>query len=167
MEIHEGNWNVISGLVESALFKNFSVSMATSDLDGNPHITPIGSLVFTGVGKGFYFENLPVTMPANIRRNPEICVMAVNSGLFYWLKMLFTGTFTSLPGVRLYGTAGKKRKATDEELFLWQQKIKMFKRWKGYNVLWKQLDYGREIHFTRFEPVQCGKHTDALLKGIE
>ncbi len=36
-----------------------SLSIGTTDKDGSPRVTPIGSLFLTEEGKGFYFEKLP------------------------------------------------------------------------------------------------------------
>ncbi len=160
MNITENNWSRITKIVYESMKSSMCCGLGTVGADGMPHVTPIGSLVFTEVGKGFYFEQLPVKTPENIRHNSELCFMAVNSSKLYWLKFFFTGQFHSLPGIRLYGTAGKKRTATEQEKNLWQNKVKGFKKFKGYDVLWKDLIRGREVQFHSFEPVLCGKATE-------
>ncbi len=92
--------------------------------------------------------------------------MAVNTSRLYWLKFFFTGQFPALPGIRLYGTAGKKRTATEQEKNLWQNKVKGFKLFKGYDVLWKDLSRGREVQFHSFAPVLCGKATEKAAASL-
>lgn len=165
MDITESNWKAVTKLVTDSMKSTFCCGVGTVGADGAPHVTPIGSLVFTDVGKGFYFEQMPVRIGTNIRHTPGICIMAVNSSRMYWLKFFLTGKFRELPGIRLYGTAGEKRAATHEEQHLWKDKVKSFKKLKGYDVLWKDLNYGREVNFHSFEPVQCGRLTEtAVLK---
>ncbi len=163
MDITESNWNRIKKIVYESMKSSMCCGLGTVGADGMPHVTPIGSLVFTDVGKGFYFEQLPVKTPENIRHNAELCFMAVNSSKLYWLKFFFTGQFSALPGIRLYGTAGKKREATEQEKYLWENKVKGFKKFKGYDVLWKDLTCGREVQFHSFDPVLCGKATEQVV----
>ena len=166
MKITENNWGRVTKIVLESMKSSMCCGLGTVGADGIPHVTPIGSLVFTGVGKGFYFEQLPVKTPENIRGNAELCFMAVNSSRLYWLKFFITGKFSALPGIRLYGTAGEKRNATDLEKQLWQSKVKSFKKYKGYDILWKDLTRGREVTFHSFEPVLCGKATERAAESL-
>ncbi len=168
MEITKSNWPMITDLVGTAMKSSFCCGMGTVDPDGLPNVTPIGSLVFKDVGKAFYFEENPVNAPKNIRENSAVCFMAVNSSKMFWLKFFITGTLSTLTGIRLYGRAGEKRRATDEEQHIWKEYVKSYKKFKGYEVMWKDLSHGREVTFHSFEPVQCGKPTEgAVLKLCE
>ncbi|WP_409428635.1 hypothetical protein [Mycobacterium sp. SMC-11] len=58
---------------------------------------------------GAYFDQYTERLAGNLDRDPRVCVMAVDSGLVFWLRSLLTGRFRKAIGVRLYGTAGPRR----------------------------------------------------------
>ena len=159
MEISKNNWSELANIVERSIKKSFYCSAATVDESGTPHVTPIGSIVFTDVGKGFYFEGFLKNSAKNLRTNSDICFMAVDTSMIYMIKFFITGKLDRLPGVRLYGTSGEKRRANAQESRLWNERIKRYKKLKGYDILWKDLHYGREVNFHSYEPVSFGNST--------
>ena len=155
----EHYWPDLVTLVNQGLRSSRHISLATIKPDGMPHITPIGSLILQDGCRGYYWEEFPRNLPQNLEQNDSICVMAVNSQKGYWMGGLIRGGFRTWPGVRLYGTAGPRRKGTEEELGRWKKRVRFFRAFKGYKLLWEHGQWIREVHFNRFEPVLAGKMT--------
>ena len=158
MNITDENWKMIKTEMKKTLFK----SIASINEDGSPHITPIGSLILNKEAKGIYFEIFTKKMPSNFKNNQKICILSVNSNLFFWLKSLIKGKFESPPAIRLYATVGDRRKATEKEKELWYKMVRFAKFFKGYDLMWKNGDYVRDINFTSFEPINIGVMTKHL-----
>ena len=161
MEI--GNhWETIRAVFEEANKSCMHFAVATVNEDGTPHVTPIGALFLRDDRTGFYFEEHPTKMPLNLKRNPRVCILAVNADKQFWGTSLIGGKFLTPPAVRLSGTAGAPRKATAEEIALWQEKVAVLKNTKGYKILWENFGKVRDISFDSFEPVRTGEMTDGL-----
>ncbi len=156
----KNQWAIIHHLFDDAIASSLHYSIATVNPDGTPHVTPIGSLIFTKENKGFYFEVFSNKLTRNLQTNQRICVLAVNSNPLFWLTSLFLGRFTALPAIRLIGYAGERRKATDYERRLMHKRIRRFKSLKGYKILWGRLEHVRELHFEAVEPILLGKMTE-------
>ena len=161
MDIQQ-HWQTICEVVNRALEKNSFCSVATVDPDGSPRLSPIGSLILGEKGKAVFFEQFLKNTRRNLERDQRICVLAVTGGFLYMLKALFKGRFDRPPGVRLMGRAGARRIATDEEMRTWQARIKPYRRFKGYNLLWKDTRYVREVTFEKFEPLRLGAMSQGL-----
>jgi hypothetical protein len=159
MDLKE-NWADIQALFK----KTKSYSIATVNEDGSPHITPIGALCLRNDQTGFYFEEFSQKMPKNFDHNNRICIMAVEHGFLFWMKSIFKGLCPSAPGVRLYGTVGERRIGSEEEIASFQDRVKIFRKRKGHEILWKNMKYLREIKFDSFEPVNFGPMTQHLWK---
>jgi len=89
-------------------------------------------------------------------------VMAVNSGLGFWLKSLLKGKFQRPPALRLYGEVGELRQASEKELALWQKRVKSARFTKGHKLMWRDMSMVRDITFTRVEMVKIGKMTSNI-----
>jgi hypothetical protein len=161
-----GHWERIRKVFRDAFRSSLHYAVATVNEDGTPHITPIGSIVLQDGNRGFYCEEYPRKLPRNLKVNQRVCILAVNSSKWYWVKSLFLGKFSSPPGVRLMGRAGERRKATDEEMGAWLRRIRPLRWFKGYDLLWSNMHYIREITFDAFEPIQSGKMTKDLWLDI-
>ena len=161
MEIN-GHWEAIRAVFRDAFKSSLHYAIATVNADGTPHVTPIGSLILEADHKGFYCEEYPRTMTKNLENNQRVCVMAVNAGKWYWLRSIFRGRFSKPPGVRLMGTVGERRRATEEETARWLKRVRPLRRFKGYNLLWSNMRTVREITFDSFEPVRAGAMTRGL-----
>ncbi|MEN8205260.1 MAG: pyridoxamine 5'-phosphate oxidase family protein [Pseudomonadota bacterium] len=118
------NWKEVKSLFRESFKSSFHFSIATVNENGEPHVTPIGSLILGKPGYGFYFEKFTQHLPRNFECNKNICVLAVNSSRWFWLKSLAGGKFASPPAVRLHGVVGDLREATDKEIALWQKRVK-------------------------------------------
>lgn len=156
------NWLKIKKIVNTSFRTQLHISIASIDKKGKPTNTPIGSLFLNSDQSGFYFEKFPSKLPKNVEKNPNICVLAVNGGRWFWLKALFKNRFHSYPGIKLNGALGKRRKATEIELSRLNKRMRFTKGLKGNAYLWGEMSYVREIKFTSFEPLNLGEMTTNL-----
>lgn len=163
MEI-ETSWPEIKAVFRDAQETCRYCSIASVNEDGSPHITPIGSLFLRDNCTGYYFEEYSQKMANNFRHNKRVCVLAVNSGVLYWFRSIFSGRFPSPPGVRLSGTVGPRRLGTEEEIESFQQRVRTARKTKGYELIWQNLKHVRDIHFESFEPVHVARMTGHLWK---
>lgn len=153
----EEQWPEIKKLLKITLTKSMQCGISTVDPDGNPHISPIGSLFLTEFSKGFFFEMFASNMRANLERNNRFCIALVNSGRWFFFRSLFMGKFNSHPGIRLYGEIGKRRKAKSREVMAFRKAVKSFKWLKGYDLLWKTEGYVRDITIEGVKTLNLGK----------
>ncbi len=153
------NWNDVKSLFRASFKSSFHFSIATVTANGEPHVTPIGSLILGEPGHGFYFEKFTQQLPRNFEGNRKVCVLAVNSSRWFWLKSLTGGRFTTPPAVRLHGLAGDLREATDIEIAIWQNRVKRVSFTKGHAMMWRSMSMVRDIEFNRIEPVHIGEMT--------
>ena len=158
----ESNWDHIRKHFNKSFSSNFHVSIASSDPDGNPTVTPIGSLFLNNDQTGFYFEKYPSMLPEHAKTNRRICVLGVNSGWFFWIRSLFRGRFADYPAIKLFGELGIKRKADEKELNRLRRRIRLTNGLKGNTYLWKKMEYVREITFTQAQKVNLGEMTAKL-----
>ncbi len=156
------HWPEIRNHFNKSFRTNFHVSIGSVDKDDNPTVTPIGSLFLNRNQTGIYFEKFPSKLPGNSKDNKNICVLAVNSGIFFWLTALFKGQFTSYPAIKLYGQLGEKRKATDIEIKKLNSRMRFTKWLKGNDYLWGKMEFVRELTFTKGEKINLGKMTENL-----
>jgi uncharacterized protein len=155
-------WTDIRKHFNKCFRTNFHVSIASVDPEGNPTVTPIGSLFLNSNQTGFYFEKFPSKLPKHARNNRNICVLAVNSGRWFWLKSLFQGRFKNSPAIKLYGQLGERRNATQLELQRLRQRMRYTKGLKGHDLLWKNMPHVRDITFTKAEMINLGEMTKGL-----
>ena len=161
MDLHE-NWGEIKALFRESFRSSFHYAIASIGENGEPHVTPIGSLILDKPGYGYYFEKYPNKLPQNLSAHSQVCVLAVNSGRWFWLKSLFAGRFPTPPALRLYGIAGDLRVATDQEMARWQRRVRRIRFTKGHALIWHGMTQVREIEFNRIEPVHIGEMTRGL-----
>lgn len=162
MELTAQQWDFMKKIFDDAFNSSFHYAVATVNRDGTPHVTPIGSLMLGDDRRGFYFEGYVDALSRNLQHNNRVCVLAVNSGTWSLLKSFIRGRLTAPPGVRLMGTAGERREATEQELDSFHRRFRRYRMFKGYDRLWGKLKYVREIAFDAYEPVRIG----ALTRGI-
>lgn len=164
MDLHK-NWNEVKSLFHETLKSSSHYAIASTGSDGEPHVTPIGSLILGEPGHGFYFEKYTKNLPSNIKSNNKVCVLAVNGSQWFWLKSLVIGRFVSPPAVRLHGKAKDLRPANQQEIELWQKRVRQVKFTKGYKLMWSEMNMVREIEFERIEPIYIGQMTRGLWNG--
>jgi len=153
------NWKEVKSLFKKSFKTSFHFAIASVTETGEPHVTPIGSLILGEPGHGFYFEKFTQQLPLNLDTNRQICVLAVNSSRWFWLKSLINGKFTSPPAVRLHGVVGDIREATEAEIALWQKRVKRVSFSKGHAMIWRSMSMVRDIEFNRIELVHLGEMT--------
>ncbi len=158
MNIHE-KWPEIKKLFKSSFRSSLHFSIATIDREGNPHITPIGSLILGDPCKAIYFEEFTRRLPSNSEDKKQICVLAVNSSKYFWFKSLISGKFLETPAIRLYGKMGVRREATEREIVLWNNRVRAVSFTKGHDMMWANMKTVREIEFDKAEPVHMGQIT--------
>jgi uncharacterized protein len=141
---------------------NFHVSIASVDMEGNPTVTPIGSLFLNGDQTGFYFEKFPSKLPEHARHNSNICILAVKSGTWFWLRSLFQGYFKTNPAIKLYGQLGNRRNAKASELERLRRRMRYTTGLKGHDLLWGSMPFVRDISFTKAEVINLGRMTERL-----
>lgn len=160
MEITDDIWERIRTLFSNAFESSFYCTFATVGEDGMPRATPIGSLILGSDRTGFYFEEYSSGLSKNLRTNPRVCILAVDTNKRLWFKMLLFGEFTETFAVRLMGTAGHKRPATNEEIALFLDRVSPYRMLKGHDLLWGSLTQVRDITFDSFDPVRIGPFRD-------
>ena len=160
----EEHWAAIRSVFHDAQKTSKHCAIASVDNSGSPSITPIGSLFLRDDFTGYYFEEYPQKMADNLKTDNRICVLALNSGLRYWYQAIISGSFSSPPGVRLYGTVGQRRRGNEEEIASFRKRVRFARNLKGYKLIWKNMKHVREIQFDSFSPVTAGKMTQHLWK---
>ena len=153
------NWNEVKSLFKDSFKSSFHFSIASVTEKGEPHVTPVGSLILGKPGQGIYFDKFPQQLPFNLKNNNKVCIMAVNSGRWFWFNSLFKGKFSTPPAVRLYGEVGALREATETEIALWEKRVKSVSFTKGHALIWKGMSQVRDIKFDRIEAVNIGEMT--------
>ena len=158
----EKDWHLIKSICKDGIKTSSHFAIASTNPDGSPHVTPIGSLLLYEPGHGVYADEYPTTLSRNMARNPRICILVVNSGMGFWFKSLIRGRFHKHPGIRLMGTAGKKRLGSDQEIQNWLRIVKPFRYFRGYNLLWRNMKYVRDIYFDGVKPLYAGQMSAGL-----
>ena len=156
------NWKKIRLHFNKSFRANFYVSIASVDSENNPAVTPIGSLFLKNNQTGFYFEKYPSKLPIHAETNRNICVLAVNSNMWFWIKSLFKGKFKNYPAIKLYGELGQRREATEIEIRRLNKRMKTTKGMKGNKYLWGDMKFVRDITFTKAERINLGEMTEEL-----
>jgi len=155
----EKNWSAIRHHFNKSYASNFHVSIASVNTANEPNVTPIGSFFLNDNQAGFYFEKFPTNLPSDAKGNPNICVLAVNSNRWFWLKSLFRGKFNQPPAIKLFGQLGEKRTATKKEMRRLERRMRLTKGLKGHSYLWQDMKHIREVSFTKVQSINLGAMT--------
>jgi len=116
------NWDQIRDVVSRGKRSTGHFAIASVDPEGRPHVTPVGTLFLRDDLTGFYFEQYTSTLTHHLDTNPQVCVMAVDRGSWFWFRSLLAARFTAPPGVRLYGRSapGVRRRPRS---WLWWKRV--------------------------------------------
>jgi hypothetical protein len=145
--------------------QSFGFSFATVNPDGTPHVTPIGSLILSkDEPKGLYFQIFTSQMTQNLELNNRVCILAVHSSKWFFIRSFLSGKFKTPPGVRLSGTVGEKRIATEDEIQSLKAKLGLLGRLLKGEPGGLNIKYVRDIHFDSVKPVLVGKLTKGLFQ---
>lgn len=161
MKIDE-HWDQIRRVVMQGQASSIYCSIASVGADGMPNITPVGTVFLRDNFTAYYFDQYTSALAENVEANPNICLMSVNSGFWFWFKSLWIGRFIAPPGVRLYGKASALRPATKEEIELVEARVRPTRWLKGSRILWSDFTHVRDITFTSFRPVTYPKMVERL-----
>lgn len=141
------------------LVKN-SLCCSVSTIQNNiPHCSPIGSVYLETTQQGYYLEMFSTAVRKAQSANAKGCILVVNTSLLFWLKSLIRGRFLTPPAVRLVVEFGNRRAANDIEVTRFRQKVNIFKRLKGHEILWSNPSHVREFSVLKIIPVSLGKMT--------
>jgi hypothetical protein len=155
-------WPQIAALCRASFRSSLHFAIGSNGADGHPHLTPIGSLLALEPGRALYFDLFAGGLRARLDADPRVCVMAVDSSRWTWLRALWSGHFTHAPALRLYGRAGVRRPATAEEKARFHKRVGWLLKLKAARMMWERLDHVRELHFDTCQPVRIG----ALTRGL-
>jgi len=156
------NWDKIRKHFSQSFASSMHVSIASLDENQCPRISPIGSFFLNKDFSGFYFEQYTRQLPRAAKQDQGVCILAVNSSKWFWIKSLFKGQFIDHPAIRLFGELGQRRKATPQEIQALQRRMRATRRLKGHQLLWNDLEYVREVKIIRAEQMKIGKTTNNL-----
>lgn len=156
------HWPTIKTQFKRFIRKNSYVSLASVRADGQPSVSPVGSFCLNDDCTGYYLEKFTTSVAKNSNHNPRVTVLGVDPGKWFWFKSIYKGRFDSVPGIKLYGIAGPKRAATPAEKEKFLRLVKPLKRFKGYQLMWEDMDALREIRFVDFELIRLGQMTRDL-----
>ncbi|MFE6861040.1 pyridoxamine 5'-phosphate oxidase family protein [Nocardia sp. NPDC057668] len=147
-------WNEIRDILNRGRRSTGHFAIASVDADGVPNITPVGTVFFRNDRTAFYFDQYTSALTSNLETNSHVCLMAVDRGTWFWFRSLLSGRFPAAPGVRLYGTAGPRRPATDSELTQVRRRVRPMWIFRGGRMLWSDFSHVRDITFTSARPVR-------------
>jgi hypothetical protein len=157
-------WQQVRATMDRSLSSSLHCAVASIGPDGQPHVSPIGSVMLTGPGQGVYLHAYSVELDRNLDRDPRLTVMAVDSGRRTWYRALIRGRFDAPPGLRLIGTAGPARPPNDEERARFRRRVGPARRTRGGNRLWGHDEHfrARDLTFTQVVPIRLASMTADL-----
>lgn len=155
-------WPQVTALCRASFRSSLHFAIASNGADGHPHLTPIGSLLALDPGRALFFDLFASGLRARLDADPRVCVLAVDSRRWTWLKAFWRGQFEVAPALRLYGRAGPVRSATPAEKARWHKRVRWLLGLRAAREMWGRLDAVRELHFDRCLPVRIGSLTRAL-----
>ena len=76
--------------------------------------------------------------------------------------MVLVEVAVSYPAIKLYGELGNKRKASEKEIKRLNRRMKATRGMKGNTYLWSDMQFVRDIDFTKAEKIDLGHMTYEL-----
>ncbi|MDJ1370480.1 pyridoxamine 5'-phosphate oxidase family protein [Gulosibacter molinativorax] len=160
--ISQEDWSVVRRIVPRTIRSSLHCSITSLNPDGSPHVSPIGSFLPTDNGHGIYFDAFNVQLAANLRRDPRVSILAVDSGPFMWARSLMKGRFTRPPGIRMTGTVGPPRRSTPSEVRRFHRLVGPLLRTRGGKLMWTSLPIARDVKIEYVEPIWMGSMTPEI-----
>lgn len=160
--IDENDWRGLRRLFAGTFSSSLHFSIASLGPDGAPFVTPVGSVLLQDEpGRASYFELYTQGLGARLVEDPRLCVLAVDSGRWLWLRALWRGRFPRLPAIRLRGRAELDLRApTDRERRRMLKRIRGVRHLRGGRLLWGDLDCPvRDIVIDEVDTVGLGALT--------
>ena len=157
--VSDEQWREAVRIVRRTIRTSLHCSIASTNPDGSAHVTPIGSLLLTDKGAGVYFDAFNVRLATNVDRDPNVSILAVDSGPLLWLRSLVGGRFVRPPGIRLIGTVSGPRPSTQAEVARFRGFVGPLFRTRGGQMLWGSLPTARDVRINRIEGIGMGAMT--------
>lgn len=159
--IDEHEWRALRRLFAASFTSSFHFAVASAGAQGEPWVTPVGSVLLHEPGRATYFELYARGLGHRLSRDPRVSVLAVDSAKLRWLAGLVRGRFARAPAVRLRGrAAASTREATEAERHRFLRRVRGVRHLKGGRALWGDLDAPvRDLWIDRVEPVRLGALT--------
>jgi hypothetical protein len=155
-------WSLVRATWTHVLRSSTHYAIASVTPDGAPHVTPIGSVFLNAEpGTGLYIDMFNRQLAENVRANPRVMILGVDSGKFMWLRSLLRGRFVRPPGVRLTATVGEARPSTEEERKRLNSALGPLVRTPGGRLLWQNLPQVRDLRIEAVVPLRIGRMTEA------
>ncbi|MDR1712513.1 MAG: pyridoxamine 5'-phosphate oxidase family protein [Propionibacteriaceae bacterium] len=142
-------WPQILDYVDRAMKANMHVAVGTVSPDGEPTVTPIGSLVLNSDPSGLFLERFPRRLGANAEQNKNCCILVENTSLW---GMLRTFRRHGHIGLKLYGQFGERRPATAAEIARVNARLP-FHTAKMARMLLGEAPQVRDVAITRAEAI--------------
>jgi hypothetical protein len=165
MRVTPEEWDVVRRTVRLSVRSGLNCTIGSRNADGSVHLTPIGSLILTDLGRGFYFDIFNTQLARNLADDPRVSILAVDSAKPMWLRSLVKGGFVRPPGVRLTGTVGAPRPSTATEIRKFHRVVGPLLRTPGGRLLWGRLPTARDVRIDSVVPVRTGTMTEAHPSG--
>lgn len=161
--IDETEWAQVRRVFNRSIASSLHCSIASLGPDGQPLVTPIGSVLLAAPGRACYFEVFSQGLGRRIAADPRVSLLAVDSRKASWLGALFRARFSERPGVRLVGTASRERRlATETEIARFRKRIAPVARLRGARLLWHTLKWVRDVQVQRIDAIHIGALTAGL-----
>jgi hypothetical protein len=141
------------------LVKNSMYCTLATTIDGHPHCSPIGSIYLNDEKSGYYLEMMTTSAAKTLPNCGKACLLAVNTSSLFWVRSLLKGRFDTPPAVRLQIRLGDLRPSTEIEVKRFQKRVRFFRGWKGYRILWSRPGRTREFTIEKVVPVSLGEMT--------
>jgi hypothetical protein len=161
MPVTQDEWALVRRTVARSIRSGLHCAIASRDPDGNPHLTPIGSVILTDVGKGFYFDIFNQELGRNLSSDSRVTILAVDSGKLMWFRSLVKGTFVRPPGVRITAEVGEPRPSTADEVSQFHRVVGPMLRTRGGQLLWSRLPRVRDLKIHTVTPLSAGRMTSS------
>lgn len=153
-------WPQVKAVCNASFRSSLHFAVATVDAQGAPQLTLIGSLLPLEPGRALYFDLFASGLRARLDADPRVCVLAVDSRRWSWIRALWRARFIQCPALRLHGHAGPRRPATAAEQARWLRRVGWLMRLRGARLLWARESYTvRELLFDQVQPVRIGTLT--------
>jgi hypothetical protein len=159
MPLTQAEWAMVRRTVRLSIRSGLHCAVASRNPDGSAHLTPIGSVILTDIGRGFYFDIFNRELARNLDNNPQVTILAVDSGRLMWLRSLLRGAFVRPPGVRLTAEVGRPRPSTPDEIKQFHRVVGPMLRTRGGRLLWSRLPRVRDLRITSVTPLSIGPMT--------
>jgi hypothetical protein len=136
VNMSEQTWTTTRRIVRNSARTSLHCTITSTNADGSAHATPIGSVILTEPGRGYYFDIFNRQLSRNLDRDPRATILAVDSSKYLWSRSLLRGRFLRPPGVRLTTTISPCRRATPEEVARWHHFVGPLLHTRGGRLLW-------------------------------